>query len=53
MSGLPHGQGLAQFSFVAVKPPDHKLTIMVFDKETAAPSLCGGRVRKNRKYANF
>lgn len=37
MSGLPHDQGLAQFSFVAVKPPDHKLTIMVFDKETAAP----------------
>ena len=37
MSGLPHGQGLAQFSFVAVKPPDHKLTIMVFDKETEAP----------------
>ena len=36
-SGLPHGQGLAQFSFVAVKPPDHKLTIMVFDKDTAAP----------------
>lgn len=37
VSGLAHGQGLAQFSFVAVKPPDHKLTIMVFDKETAAP----------------
>jgi len=37
MSGLPHDQGLAQFSFVAVRPPDHKLTIMVFDKETAAP----------------
>jgi hypothetical protein len=37
VSGLPHGQGLAQFTFIAVKPPDHKLTIMVVDKETAAP----------------
>jgi hypothetical protein len=36
-SGLPHDSGLAEFSFVAVKPPDHKLTIIIFDKETAAP----------------
>jgi hypothetical protein len=34
---LPHDRGAAEFTFVAVRPPDHKLTIMVFDKETAAP----------------
>ena len=34
---LPHDHALAQFTFVAVKRPDHKLTIMIFDKETAAP----------------
>jgi hypothetical protein len=37
VSGLPHAEGLAQFSFVAVKPPDHKLTIMIVNKETVAP----------------
>jgi len=29
--------GAGAVSFVAVRPPDHKLTIMIFDKETAAP----------------
>jgi hypothetical protein len=36
-SDLPHDHALAQFTFVAVRPPNHKLTIMIFDKETAAP----------------
>jgi hypothetical protein len=34
---LPHDQGQAEFSFVAVRPPDHKLTILIVDQETAAP----------------
>jgi hypothetical protein len=34
---LPHQAAVAQFNFLAVKPPDHKLTIMIFDEQTGAP----------------
>jgi hypothetical protein len=33
----PHDGASAQFSFAIVKPPDHRLTVKVIDKDTMAP----------------
>lgn len=34
---LAHGSASTRFSFAVVRPPEHKLTVKVLDKETAAP----------------
>lgn len=34
---LVHSEGVAHFSFAAVKPGDHRLTIRIIDKETEKP----------------
>jgi len=36
-NGLAHDEAVLPFTFVAVNPPDHKLTIVILDKETEAP----------------
>jgi hypothetical protein len=35
--GLPHVCASASFSFVAVKPPEHQVSVSIVVKETAAP----------------
>jgi hypothetical protein len=34
---LPHAGALAEFSVVIVPPPEHRMTVTIVDKETAAP----------------
>jgi hypothetical protein len=36
-SNLPHDHALADFTFVASRPPDRKLIIRIFDRETRTP----------------
>src|SRR5688572_29720393 len=35
--GLPHDEASAAFSFRTVRPPEHRVTVRVADKETKAP----------------
>ena len=34
---LPHGGASASFGFVAVKPPEHEVSVSIVEKDTAAP----------------
>jgi hypothetical protein len=34
---LPHERGSTTFSFLVVRPPEHRLTIKVIEKDTSAP----------------
>jgi len=36
-SGLPHEEACATFSFRTARPPEHRVTVKVTDKETEAP----------------
>jgi hypothetical protein len=35
--GLPHDEAAASFSFAAVRPPDHRLTITLVDRHASTP----------------